>query len=396
MKNQKLKIVITILVPSSIVYSGKTGGLVRLTEILKRIAIFNETKIIVISSDKNYAEYFKENNVSVDFRFIRSNLQFKSLLGFGLKSLFIIVKTFFVLKWDFLKSETEKIIIYASSDLFWEVIPAFIFKIRNKGFEWVQVIHHIYPDWKKRPGNKIIGFLGYYLQKFSLWLIRKKADKIILMNNLVKNDLLLRNFDEEKMYVSANGINFDYFNSLEKAGLSYAGVFLGRLDASKGVSDFIPIWKKVCEKIPEAKLAIIGGGEENFKRKLSRKIKESGMEKNIEMLGFLENDKVFPILKSSKIFLFPSYEEGWGIAIAEAMACGLPVVSWNLPVYKEIFEKHTIQVEENDLDVFSEEIIKLLEREDLRKKIADEGKEFIQKHSWDNVAKKEYEIIIKC
>jgi len=75
------------------------------------------------------------------------------------------------------------------------------------------------------------------------------------------------------------------------------------------------------------------------------------------------------------------------------MACGLPVVSWDLPAYEDIFGDRTIQVEENNMDLFSEKVVVLLKDETARKKIGGAGKEFIKSYSWEKVAEKEFEII---
>jgi glycosyltransferase involved in cell wall biosynthesis len=200
-------------------------------------------------------------------------------------------------------------------------------------------------------------------------------------------------FSENKMFVSRVGIDSEYFENIEKAAPACDGVFLGRLSPSKGIFDLIEIWKKVAETLPKAKLVILGGGNQETKNILVRKIGDYKLEKNIELLGFLEDEKAYSILKSGKVFLSPSHEEGWGIAVAEAMACGLPVVSWDLPVYKNIFGNYAIQIEENNFDEFSSAVVKLLEDETLRFKTGSANKEFIKKYSWDAVAKKEMEAI---
>lgn len=393
MESKEFRIVVTFLVPKSVNYDGKTGGLVRLAEILERPSGSNKMEVVLISSDESYADYFRENNVSIKFRPVKSKLKFKSLLGLCLKSLIILAKSFFILKLDFLESKNRKVIIYSSSDLFWEVIPAYFFKTRKKSIKWVQVIHHIYPDWRKRPGRKAVNFFGYYLQGFSFWLIRKKADKIIVLNNIVKNDLMQMSFSENKIFVSSNGIDINHFENMEKAELVYDGVFLARLSYSKGIIDLIEIWKNVCRELSQAKLAVIGGGSKETKNFLIKKINDFNLKKNIDLLGFLEDDEAYPILKSGKVFLFPSHEEGWGVAIAEAMACGLPVVSWDLPTYEEIFGNYTMQIKENDVGLFSKKTLDFLKDEEKRREFGGKGKEFIKKYSWDNVAEKELEII---
>lgn len=392
MQKAEIKLIITSLAPEPLRHHGKTGGDLRLAKIFRRFGQRDDLRISVIATPHNRI-FFEKHGIEADFRIVESELKFKSLAGLCFKSIFTILKMFLVLKFDFLKGKNEKTIIYASSDLFWEVIPAYIFKKRHKSVEWVQAIYHIYPDWKERPGKKTVNFFGYYLQKFSFWLINKRADKIVLINNIVKNNLEQMGFSKNKLFVSSCGIDTDYLENLEKYASAYDGVFLARISHSKGISNLVEIWKNVSSIIPEAKLAVIGGGGETEKKYLREKVKEYGLEKNIDLLGFLENDKAYSILKSGKVFLLPSHEEGWGIAIAEAMACGLPVVSWDLPVYEEIFENKTHQINENNIESFAQKVVELLKDDATREKMAAAGKEFVKKYSWDKVAEREFEII---
>ena len=392
MENKEFKLFITALVPKTLEHIGKSGGLVQLLEIAGRMSRNYKIKITLFIADKDYARYFAENQIEVDIRFIKSNLKFRTLWGLVTKSLLIILKFIFIYPKDFL-AVGERNIFYCASDLFWETLPAYFCRCRYKNIKWVQKIHHLYPYWKKRKGSFIFNFFGYYLQRFSFFLIKRKADFIFSVSDLLKEDLISLGFSKEKIAVSYNGIDCGYFEKFPAADICYEGIFLGRLNYSKGIFDLIEIWEKVCVVIPQARLAIIGGGDKKIKEDLKKKITTLDLKNNIEVLGYLENKKAYSLLKSSKVFLFPSHEEGWGIVINEALVCGLPVVSWDLPIYKPIFEDHIVQVKESDMENFSNEVIKLLENKELRNQIGSFGKVFIKKYSWDRITENEYQLI---
>lgn len=280
-------------------------------------------------------------------------------------------------------------IIYGGSDFPPDVIPSFLYKIFYPKTKWFQCVFHIYPDWKKRPGNKIRNMVAQYLQRISFLFI-KKADIIININHQVEEELVKVGFDKEKIFVNTPGIDVEYFRNLKMSDNvpQYDGTFLARLNPSKGIFDLVKIWKRVVEKKPESKLAIIGGGSEEIKNKLKNEIKKNNLEKNVEVLGFLENDESFSIIKNSKVFIFPSHEEGFGIAIVEAMACGAPVISWDLRIYEEIFENFSIQVKENDIDHFAREVNSFLQDQNRRSKYGINAKHFVKKYSWDAIAKR--------
>ncbi|MBI3558992.1 glycosyltransferase [Candidatus Gottesmanbacteria bacterium] len=125
--------------------------------------------------------------------------------------------------------------------------------------------------------------------------------------------------------------------------------------------------------MPQAKLAIIGHGT---------KTKNPG----IKSFGFLSDKQARKILKLSKIFLFPSHEEGFGLAPLEGQSFGLPVVAWNLPIYKEIFPQGMILIKENSFNNFTTTIIELLTKNDYHKKVSLEAYENSQRFSWEKYA----------
>ncbi|HEY5587879.1 MAG TPA: glycosyltransferase family 4 protein, partial [Candidatus Paceibacterota bacterium] len=235
-----------------------------------------------------------------------------------------------------------------------------------------------------------------YLQKFS-FIFTRKADYIININTQVRDYLISSGFDKNKIIINTPGIDYNYFKNLEvkKNENKYDATFLARLNPSKGIFDLIDIWNVVVSDVKNAKLAIIGGGSNEIKNKLKEKIIEKKLENNIDILGFLENNDSFSLIKNSNIFLFPSHEEGFGIAIAEAMACGVPVISWDLSVYDEIFENNIIQIKENNINMFAEDIIKLLKNENEKNNIIIKANNFVKKYDWEKISENHFEILNK-
>jgi glycosyltransferase involved in cell wall biosynthesis len=187
-----------------------------------------------------------------------------------------------------------------------------------------------------------ISILG---ERLSLPLIRS-ANILFVVNEQVKEELIDMGFEADKILLSSNGVDYKAIDSAKTVhDIIYDACFCGRLVKRKGIYDLIEIWKLVTLRYPKSKLAIVGDGPEY--KNLSVKLKESNLKENIQLMGFVSEHEKYLTMKKSKVFIFPSYEEGWGIAVAEAIACGLDVVLYDIGTYK-IFEKHIIMVEKGN------------------------------------------------
>lgn len=352
---------------------GVSGGDVCFIELAKRMGKY-DTIVITSLLGKKLCE---SNGLKADYIITTNEQQFKNVIYTYFKR---IIKVFFsninVIRND---------ILYSTSDFLPDVLPAFYQKMKNKNAIWVQKIYHLVPSDR---------LISHYAQKISFLLINHAADLIIVDNNLLKEELINNGFDMDKVKVNYPGIDTAYFKNIKPIkNKIYDASFIGRFHTSKGIFDLVDIWYHVCEKKPDAKLAIIGGGNNRLKKELHEKINCAHLEHNIEVMGYLENDEAYGLMKASKVFVFPSHEEGFGISILEAMCCGKPVVAWNLPMYSEIFHKGLIQVKENNSTKFAEEVCELLFNEQRYNYLKNDALELSTNYNWDNTAKVEMSLL---
>lgn len=364
-----------------------SGGDTKVIELSKRFQKFFNVKII-LSEDS--IKYFAKDDYSS--LVLKKTIKFRQIIGleFGILITYVIrtIQAFFIKI-----NIHEKSILYASSDLFPDVLPVLWHKIFNRKVKYVQSIHHFITYWRIRDGNKFYNFISYYLQHISHSLIRRYANIILTDNSLVRDELCKRGF-KNRIEVVGVGINFEEILAIDRIGVKkYEGVFMGRLQFSKGILDVIEIWKQVCKEIPFAILVIIGTGLPNDKKAMIKKINEYQLEKNIIFTGYLDRIDLIKTLKQSKVFIYPTHEEGWGIAAAEAMACGLPVVAYNLPVFKEVFPRGMITNNIYAYEKFAKNVLWLLNDTRKWKQISNEALKMAKNYSWENVTNREMEIL---
>ena len=363
-------------------FVGISGGDIRFVEIFTRMKNLDKVVITPLIG-KRFCAMKK-----LDAVFIQTTNEFV------FKNIFF---TYFmrILKVLSLKTKINGDIIYSTSDFLPDVLPAFIWKSRsgNKKCKWVQTIFHLIPPPIQRGGHFTTNLISFSAQRLSFHLIRRSADLIFVLNNTVRDQLIKLGFSKNRIFVTGAGIDISQINEIQRAeGMDYDASFLGRLHSSKGIFDLIEIWKLVVSKKKNERLAIIYAGSRDLESALMNRIKQENLDSNVFMLSLMGKDAL-SVVKSSKVFVFPSHEEGWGIVICEAMACGLPVVAYNLPVYKEIFAQGIVTVPLKDIKRFSEEVVNLLENDEKRRVLGDKARSQAIMYDWGSVAAKELSLM---
>ena len=347
---------------------GKSGGDMVFIEIAKRIKSF-EKVIITSYLGKKLCQ---ENGIEAKYLVTTKEFEFKNVI---LTYLQRTIKAFF---FDFKVKKNN--VLLGTSDFLSDVLPIFWLKIKNPKVKWIQHIFHLIPSLRK---------ISYFAQKISFLLIKNRADLIIVDNSLLKKELVKLGFNKKKIEVNYPGIKLEYLKKIKPAKRGYEGIFMAQLRPSKGIFDLIKIWKLVCREKPEARLGVIGKGEKEIMEEIKTKVENAGLKRNIKLLGFLEDDKAFGTIKASQVFVFPSREEGFGIAPLEAQALGLPAVAWNLPVFDEVFPKGMIKLKMGQIEEFAEEVINLLNNKNFYQKLSKEAKGNAGKYNWEKSAERE-------
>lgn len=368
-----------------------SGGDEHLVELSKRL--LKAGRGIHILTTEGGADFLKVKGVNVEIQMLKilfDEVLYKSILGVAVSYSIRVYKA--LLCSFYLPRSID--IICATSHFFPDVVTAAIMSKLCSKSKLIVYLHHLIPPPMERVRYHPLlpSFLTWISQKLSLMII-KHYDFNIFTYPHVKEQLTTMGFREEKIKCISNGLHLKYIQEIPPAKEGYDACFVGRISPLKGSLDLVSIWRYVCDKLPEARLVVIGHGMKSYLEKLKDDVKNKKLKDNVILLGFRSEQEKFSILKSSKVFISPSYEEGWGIAICEAMACGLPVVAYNLPAYRPIY-KHGIKVVPiGDRNVFAEEVVKLLRNPELRGRLGKEAMDQASEYSWDLVVLRELQIL---
>lgn len=283
--------------------------------------------------------------------------------------------------------------IITVSDYFCDVIPALALK-RRTGAKWIAWIHHCETDPKSRPGIRLVNEVTARMQRWSFARIARHADAAWISDSTagdeIERRLLAHGMPRGKIRRMKDGIDLaGVRNAPEPARKMCDAVMVG-VRPNKGMYDIIPIWERVVARRPGTSLRLMGGmaGEAQVLEDIRRR----GLPVEVvrpEGGGFLPAGIYHAKMKEARILFAPSHEEGWGIAVCEAMAAGLPVVAYDLPTYQQIYHGAYAAVPCFDHETFADAIVKVLADDARFSDLREKGFSASARYDWDGIAEED-------
>jgi glycosyltransferase involved in cell wall biosynthesis len=301
------------------------GGLRVNQEILRRLQRSADVIEIQSSDLPSVADKHREVEVRYD-----SPLRFWYLV-FELRLLFALVQLTLSFRphWVFVsKFEGSPLRVALHARLFGKYRIATFFYHWSYGFSVKETYGKLRHELGRGRAGSILAAIEAHLGAWSLRFV----DVVYCLTDFSKSQLkhLTAISDDRIVMTHGLGVDVDVIRSCppQEAGLD--AIMIGRISREKGVFDLIEIWEKVVRELPSAKVGVIGAKTNEFDQWISQ-LRTSQMEGNIRYLGTgLPQEDVYGLTKGAKLFVFPTHIEGWGIAFAEAICCGLPIVSYDI------------------------------------------------------------------
>lgn len=149
----------------------------------------------------------------------------------------------------------------------------------------------------------------------------EQADLIVVPSQFVFESFVAEGVAPERLAVVPYGVNLQRFQPVASpAPDRFEVVFVGRISARKGVRDLLDGFHMAA--VPNKKLTLVGTIDSEVRELLSRDLAAE----NVVLRGHVPQPELKEILSRSHVFCLPSIEDGFGMAIGEAMACGCPPV----------------------------------------------------------------------
>jgi glycosyltransferase involved in cell wall biosynthesis len=151
------------------------------------------------------------------------------------------------------------------------------------------------------------------------------SDRIILYTDLIK-EWNLERYSNKVVIADNHFLNFNEFsfkNDLQERAAVVG--YVGRLDAEKGVLNFVEALPKTLEKRPDLRVMIIGEG--NLEGEIRSLLDREHLLSKVTLKGWVPHAELPSYLAKLKLLVLPSYTEGLPFVVLEAMACGTPVLA---------------------------------------------------------------------
>lgn len=163
---------------------------------------------------------------------------------------------------------------------------------------------------------------------------------------------------------------------------------LGRINFIKGLDILIKAFSMIAKYSDDCVLVIAGPDNEGYSDVVKQWIIEEEIEERVLFPGMLYGVEVLEAFVDADIFALPSYTENFGIAVIEAMACGLPVViSDKVNIWQEIAKSGAGKVAPCNADYFAKIMLELLDNPEIAQQMGKKGKALVKKqYQWSKVA----------
>lgn len=233
----------------------------------------------------------------------------------------------------------------------------------------------------------------------------KKSEKILVPSEYVKDQLKNEwGIDNAKITVTTEGVADSILRIkkkrdkkfqiklLAKIGISGDYIFyVGNAHPHKNIERLIEAFREVKKGNPELKLVLAGADHYFWKR-----IRDRFKDKDIIYTGFVTDEVLVALLSNAGAFIMPSLEEGFGIPVLEAFACGCPVICSDIGPLKEIGGDACEYFDPKNTKDIAEKIKEVIGNEKLKNRLIEKGEKRYRNFSWKKMAEETLEIYSSC
>jgi alpha-1,3-rhamnosyl/mannosyltransferase len=232
--------------------------------------------------------------------------------------------------------------------------------------------------------------------------ILKRADGILAVSENTKRDAVrILGLKPEKIRVVYPGAAPEYFSVTKEAASRAANnynltrpyfLFAGTIEPRKNIDTLLTAWMQLPSSFrQEASLAILGMPGWKSAETLRRLTQLTREPSGVRYLGYVPESLVPGLTAGAQALIYPSYHEGFGIPVAQAMAAGCPVITSNVSSLPEITGGAALLIDPHSPAEIGSAIQRVRESTELSQRLSSAGLERARLFTWERAARESFE-----
>jgi glycosyltransferase involved in cell wall biosynthesis len=213
----------------------------------------------------------------------------------------------------------------------------------------------------------------------------RKAKSIITLTEQGKQELLTYGINKP-IAIIPNGVDVAEFDPDASADKTIDVIFTGRIEKRKGSDTLADVIRELIRIKPSIKICIVGDGPE------APKVKDelSALYENVQMTGKVPFHEVAALLQRSRIYASTSYYEGLPGTCLEAMAMGLPAITWDFGFYDDLVVNGEtgFRIKPNDVSTFAFRACSLLDSPSLSRMSREARSVVLSGYDWQDLSRR--------
>jgi len=170
-------------------------------------------------------------------------------------------------------------------------------------------------------------------------------------------------------------------------------LFAGSIFNRRHVPSLIKAFAWVAEKIPTARLCLVGDNRSYPRENLEKLAVEAGIANKLTIRPYIDEEELAGLYARAMVFVFLSEYEGFGFPPLEAMAAGVPPVVGDTPVAREIYLDAVRRVNVHDIQAIAANITELLENHDMRQELLSNAADLLPQFTWERASRETLSIL---
>jgi len=267
----------------------------------------------------------------------------------------------------------------------------------------INIVHFVHSAWLRSPyhSSKFDSGLKAWYQRLytainAIWerFSFRQAETIVAVSEQIRHELISIGVPRSKIQVITNGVDAEEFSpgSAPRSAFSLPAdvplaIFVGDIQRPLKNLDTVLY---ALQRTPKVHLAIAGNAEGSSYPPLTTKL---GLEDRVHFLGYCKD--IPQLMRTADLFVLPSRYESFSLALLEAMASGLPVVTSAQVGASHLVTPNSGVVlnDPNDQEALSSVLNTLIKDSDLRRQMGASARRVAEQHSFENMAQQYMEVI---